>query len=59
MKLPKLPKMPVPVVEYQIGEFYIGRFGKDFWIEHESGEGMQVSKDRMEKLIADFYKENF
>jgi hypothetical protein len=30
-----------------------------FWIERPDGEGMQVSKDVFEKLIAEFYKENF
>ena len=42
----------------QIGEFYIGKRGDSYWIEHESGEGMQTGK-AFEKAIAEFYKENF
>ena len=44
----------------QIGTFYLARRNDGtYWIEHESGEGMRVSRAAMEKLIADFYKENF
>ena len=42
----------------QIGEFYVGKRGNAYWIEHESGEGMQAGK-ALEKAIAEFYKENF
>lgn len=30
-----------------------------FWIEHESGEGMQCSYDSLEACITQFYAENF
>ena len=30
-----------------------------FWIRHKSGEGTEVDKEKLEKLIHDFYKENF
>jgi hypothetical protein len=30
-----------------------------FYIEHESGEGMQVGRDKLEALITQFYADNF
>ncbi len=58
-----LPPLPVPRTDWvfvQIGDYAIGQVSDGgFWIEHESGEGMHVAKTRMEKLIRDFYKENF
>lgn len=55
--------MPMPhpdVAALHIGDFYLGpATDGGFWIEHESGEGMHVRKEIMEKLIADFYRENF
>lgn len=61
MKIPLLPEMPVPIEPWlQIGDYYIARWSNgDFWVEHESGEGMQVKRRQMEKLISDFYRENF
>lgn len=60
MKLPKLKPMPRPSDEcFQVGDYWLHRFDKDYWIEHASGEGMQVRKEVFEKLIADFYVENF
>lgn len=59
-KLPALPIPPVVGWHYlQIGDYVIGEVPAGYWIEHESGEGMHVSKERMEKLIREFYKENF
>lgn len=44
----------------RVGEYTIGpRSDGSFWIEHDSGEGMQASKSGAEKLVGDFYKENF
>ena len=43
----------------QVGEYWISRRGEDYWIEHESGEGMQVFRVNFEKLISDFYKQEF
>ena len=63
MKLPKLPKMPIPDKNWNpifIGDFAIGPVHDgNFWIEHRSGEGMHVKSEILEKLIADFYKESF
>ncbi len=44
----------------EVGDFTLREL-KDgsFFIEHESGEGMQVSADVFEELISDFYKEHF
>ena len=40
-----------------VGKYLITPFGSygDFWIEHESGEGIQVRKIAFEKLISEFY----
>ena len=43
----------------QVGEYWISRRGEEYWIEHESGEGMQVFRVNFEKLISDFYKQEF
>ena len=61
MKLPTLPKMPRPSEEcFRVGDYWLHKFGEqDYWIEHASGEGMQVRREVMEKLIEDFYCENF
>lgn len=43
----------------KIGEYYISYFvNGTYWIEHESGEGMQVS-EKFEKMLDAWYKENF
>ncbi len=47
----------------KIGEFFIQR-SKDtrpgfLWIGTPGGEGGEFSQDKIEKLISDFYKENF
>ena len=63
MKLPKLPELPMPkagdpymdIGVYSLIELRDG----SYWIEHESGEGMHVRKEVMEKLISDFYREHF
>lgn len=60
MKLPTLPKMPFPSRQYfKVGDYYLHYFGNDYWIEADNGEGMQVSKAVLEKMIADYYRENF
>ena len=63
MKLPLLPSMPQPDENWpalQIGDYYLGpATDGGYWIEHESGEGMHVRRKVMEKLIKDFYRENF
>lgn len=43
-----------------IGPYKISNFPSgSFWIEHESGEGMEVSSISLIALIDTFYKENF
>ena len=44
-----------------VGEYtiYPLNYDGDFWIRHESGEGMQVFKHNFEKLISDYYKSEF
>ncbi len=44
-----------------VGEYEIRRFngGEDYWIEHESGEGMQVFCKNFEKIIEDYFKSEF
>lgn len=46
--------------KWEIGKYTISQMSDEsYWIEHESGEGMQVKAVVMEKLIDDFYKEAF
>lgn len=43
----------------KIGEYYIGLHpAGGYWIEHESGEGMQGGS-HLEEVIDAYYKENF
>ncbi len=42
-----------------VGKYIITRYYEDYWIENESGEGMQVFKHNFEKLIDDYYKSEF
>ena len=43
-----------------VGKYTITRWiNDDYYIGHYSGEGMQISKDKFEKLIDDFYKDEF
>jgi len=48
---------------FTIGEFEISksyhRPDTHYWIEHESGEGSEFNKADIDKLIKDFYDENF
>lgn len=59
-----LPKIPMPETfdgeSIRIGEFTISDYiPGSFWIEHESGEGMQVSRILLEEAIRKFYADNF
>jgi hypothetical protein len=40
---------------YELSNFHDG----DYWLSNEIGEGMQVKKNDLEKLIDDFFKNNF
>ena len=42
-----------------VGQYEIRQREHDYWIAHESGEGMGVSKDKFEALITQFYADNF
>ena len=43
-----------------VGQYTITKYKNgDFWISHESGEGMQVFRINFEKLIDEFYKAEF
>lgn len=47
--------------ELYVGDYRITPFGEegDFWIGHKGGEGMQVFKVNFERLIDEFYKNEF
>jgi hypothetical protein len=45
----------ITVGQYEIRELSDG----SFWIEHDSGEGTQVSEDTMEAMITQFYADVF
>jgi len=52
--------MPLKEEVLTVGEYTITRYNdNDYWIEHETGEGMQVFAHNFEKLIDEFYKEEF
>ncbi len=46
-------------------EFTIGDYTLEiclhnrYWIRHKSGEGMEVGVKELEKMVKDFYEENF
>lgn len=44
-------------VEIQIGDYWISKYERKdaIWIEHKSGEGMQITADHFDRI----YKENF
>jgi len=45
--------------EIQIGKFTILRDEAGLWIVCEDGEGGTFSEDEVEKVIAEYYEENF
>ena len=46
--------------QIEVGEFIIVEMDNGaFWIGHSSGEGTQVSAEKFEKLISDFYNKEF
>lgn len=46
-------------IHVKIGKYYIGRHpAGGYWIEHESGEGMEAG-ERFEEAVDEFYKNNF
>ncbi len=51
-----------PIISWQIriGDYIINYYDEDsLWLEHRSGEGMQVWHNDFNELIDKFYKENF
>lgn len=43
-----------------VGEFFIEKLTDGYWIGiNNDGEGMQVPKETFEKIISQFYLENF
>lgn len=42
-----------------VGEYTISPWMDDFWIENKSGEGMQVFNKNFEKLIDDYFNNEF
>ena len=50
--------------QIKIGQYtivkWVGPTGElNFWIGHESGEGMEVTETVLAELICKFYRENF
>lgn len=33
--------------------------GFDYWIQHEDGEGMATTEEKIEKMIEQFFREEF
>lgn len=53
-------KQPKEHEQITIKDFRISRHqGGGFWIEHESGEGMQVKEDVLYEVIKKFYSDTF
>jgi len=49
-----------PHQSIHIGEYEIRtRTDGSFWIEHDSGEGMQVTEDSLHQAISDYYRKTF
>jgi hypothetical protein len=49
-----------PKAEIKIGKFYLSEYhdGK-IWLEHESGEGMEVPAEQVLNLIDEYWVANF
>jgi len=46
--------------EIKVGNFYLTECHDDtIWLEHESGEGMQIDPEQLLKLIDEFWIKNF
>jgi len=45
---------------FTIGDYTINIYADGtYWIYHKSGEGMKVSGEMLEKMLKNFYEENF
>jgi len=50
----------LPPERLEVGQYTITRFQDvDYWIENESGEGMQLFAHNFEKMIDDMFTEEF
>lgn len=48
------------IQKIEVGQYEIRKLRDgSFWIEHETGEGMQVKADSLEALITQYYADNF
>ena len=54
---PPSPAAVVPLV--QCGEFTLSRVDGMLWLQHKSGEGMQVNEDALEWTLREFFHEQF
>lgn len=44
----------------EFGEYQLTRYDDEsWWMEHKDGEGMQIPDSNLEKLLQDYFKENF
>lgn len=44
----------------RIGDFTISHYANGtFWIQRSDGEAMQVTQEKLEKMLSDWYEENF
>lgn len=46
-------------IEIIINSIKLGFDGEKLWLLQHDGEGMEVSKEEIEKLLQDYYKGNF
>lgn len=47
-------------VEIEIGDFYLSKMDNgNYWLEHITGEAMEVNKEKLKELISIFYDDNF
>lgn len=52
------PIQSIRIGDITISEFQDGDIASGYWLAKDDGEGMQVKYERLEKLIADFFREN-
>lgn len=62
MKLPTLPKMPMATTRkvFRVAPYTIYHATDgNYWMEHDSGEGMHLTRVAMGRMLDEFYKANF
>ena len=51
---------PIIINRLIVGKYDVTRqYDGSYWIRHESGEGMRTTPEKLEKLIHDFYCDEF